>query len=258
MSAAITVGALGVGFSIFSGISSGNQAKRERALEQQELQQNQQIGDELKAEEAPYQAIVKQQTGELSSKALTPEAQMAQDALKARMGGISRNINEQAPLTGQGVAGGRQLSTQFAQAQGLAGIGLEDAVNKRSALGGWVNKGLEEPAWARVKSGANQAMAGAAGQWAAQDQAESKSAYGQAASGLANLAKLYNAPTASAQPAPDGGGGVGGASPDAPRAISNDTGWNYDPGTTSLQGMQRQDPFNPVVNPAWGQAANNN
>jgi hypothetical protein len=194
MSAALTVGAIGTGFSIYSGIQSGNQSKSERNAAQQQLQQNQAIANELKTEEAPAQAAINQQVGQLSSQNLTPGALMAEGQLKQQMANNSRNITANAAMTGEGVAGSRQLSDQFAQAQGIAGINLQDQVNKNAQLGGWIDRATAEPTWARVATGANSQAAGFDESIANQDRSASQSAYGQAAQGLSNLARMYNTP----------------------------------------------------------------
>ena len=191
MSAAAVAAGVGTAFSIYSGITGGSQAKRERQQAFEEWQNNQNIALQLKAQEAPAQAAIQKELGILQSSNLTPEAQMSQDRLNAEYGNIQRQISAQAPLTGEGVAGGRALTAKFAQAQGIAGINLEDEVNKRAQLAGWVDRAGQVPGWARVATGANADMAQQQNQWSNQDFAASGSAYGQAALGLRNLALLY-------------------------------------------------------------------
>jgi len=200
MSAMMVAGAVGTGFSIYSGISGGNAAKNAQRQAENDLAQNQQLAQQLKAQEAPTEAVEQQQIGELSSKNLTPQDQMAQDQFKNSMQQQQQQIQANSGLTGEGVAGSRALSNQFQQAQGIAGIGLQDAVNKRSQLGSWVDKASQEPAWARVASGANKDMANQQAQWSNQDATASGSAYGAAAKGLMGLAQMYNAPDPAGDP----------------------------------------------------------
>ena len=192
--------AVGVAASIYSGISSSNSAKKERALEQQEWQANQALATQETQREQPFQQAISNQVGVLQSQALTPEAQMAQDRFKADTSRTEQQIREAAPTTGAGVAGGRMLTAQFGQAQGIAGIGLQDAVNKRAALGGWVDKGMQVPGGVKMASGANADEANSQANWAKADMSAATSDYGQAAAGLYNLAKLYKS-----QPSPKQG-----------------------------------------------------
>jgi hypothetical protein len=191
MSAMIGVAAVGVGASIFSGISSGNAAKRERAAAEQQYQENQQIAQEVKQQEALPQAAEENLLGEYQSKNLTPEAQIATDRFKADSAQTQRNIQGNAGMTGQGVAGARALTTSFNTDEGLAGISLQDAVAKRQGTLQTAQALKQTPGWASLATGANTQMGNAQNQWASQDSDKSQSAYGQAATGLGNLAKLY-------------------------------------------------------------------
>lgn len=191
MSAMIGVAAVGVGASIFSGISSGNAAKRERAAAEQQYQENQQIAQEVKQQEAVPQAAEENLLGEYQSKNLTPEAQIATDRFKADSAQTQRNIQGNAGMTGQGVAGARALTTSFNTDEGLAGISLQDAVAKRQGTLQTAQALKQTPGWASLATGANTQMGNAQNQWASQDSDKSQSAYGQAATGLGNLAKLY-------------------------------------------------------------------
>ena len=191
MSAAIAVSAVGVGASLFTGISSGNAAKRERAAAEQAYQKNQQIAQEVKQQEALPQAAEENLLGEYQSKNLTPEAQIATDRFKANSAQTQRDIQGNAGMTGQGVAGARALTTSFNTDEGLAGISLQDAVAKRQGTLQTAQALKQTPGWAQLATGANTQMGNAQDQWSTQDKETSTSAYGQAAQGLGNLAKLY-------------------------------------------------------------------
>lgn len=185
------IGVAAVGASIFSGISSGNEAKRERAAAEQQYQNNQNIAQEVKQEEAPAQAAEQNLLGEYQSKNLTPEAQIATDRFKADTAQTQRSIQGNAGMTGQGVAGARALTTSFNTDEGLAGISLQDAVAKRQGTLQTAQALKQTPGWAQLATGANTQMGNAQDQWSNQDKKTSTSAYGQAAQGLGNLAKLY-------------------------------------------------------------------
>jgi hypothetical protein len=129
---------------------------------------------------------------------------MAQDQLKEQMRATQAGIAGNAPLTGQGVAGGRELTTAFNQAQGIAGINLQDQVNKRAGVLQTSQALKETPGWARLATGANAEQAGASDMWARQDSMAASSAYGNAFEGLRNLAKLYNPKPEQAAVAPTG------------------------------------------------------
>jgi hypothetical protein len=219
MSSALVVGAAGTAFSIYSGISSGNQAKRERADAQAAMARNAAIADQVKKQEQP--AIDAQQTllGQLQSQNLTPQAQMAQDQLKEQMRATQAGITANAPMTGEGVAGGRALTTSFNQAQGIAGINLQDQVNKRSGILATSQALKETPGWARLATGANADQASSADAWAQRDAGASASAYGNAFEGLRNLAKLYQPKPEQAAVAPTGVNAPGGLQPN-PGAVS--------------------------------------
>ena len=189
MSAAIAV--VGLGASIYSGISSGNAAKRERAAAEQAYQKNQQVAQEVKQQEALPQAAEENLLGEYQSKNLTPEAQIATDRFKANSAQTQRDIQGNAGMTGQGVAGARALTTSFNTDEGLAGISLQDAVAKRQGTLQTAQALKQTPGWAQLATGANTQMGNAQDQWSTQDKQTSTSAYGQAAQGLGNLAKLY-------------------------------------------------------------------
>ena len=188
---AIAVSAVGVGASLFTGISSGNAAKRERAAAEQAYQKNQQIAQEVKQQEALPQAAEENLLGEYQSKNLTPEAQIATDRFKANSAQTQRDIQGNAGMTGQGVAGARALTTSFNTDEGLAGISLQDAVAKRQGTLQTAQALKQTPGWAQLATGANTQMGNAQDQWSTQDKKTSTSAYGQAAQGLGNLAKLY-------------------------------------------------------------------
>jgi hypothetical protein len=207
MSAAAVAAGVGTAFSIYSGISGGKDAKRERAQAYEMWQRNQAIGEELKAQEAPTQDLIQRQLGVFQGTGLTPEGQRAQDRLGSEFAGIQRNILTQAPVTGDSIAGGRMLTSQFAKAQGIAGLNLEDQINKRAQLGQWTDRASRVPGWVGVQTGVNADMAGQMNQWSNQDSTASASAYGEAARGLANLAMLYRKPLQ----APSGGGNPGGS-----------------------------------------------
>ena len=191
MSAMMAVAAVGVGASIYSGISGSNASKRERAAAEQAYQRNQQIAQEVKQQEALPQAAEENLLGEYQSKNLTPEAQIATDRFKADTAQTQRNIQGNAGMTGQGVAGARALTTSFNTDEGLAGISLQDAVAKRQGTLQTAQALKQTPGWAQLATGANTQMGNAQDQWSTQDKQASTSAYGQAAQGLGNLAKLY-------------------------------------------------------------------
>jgi hypothetical protein len=191
MSAVIGVSAIGVGASIFGGISAGNAAKQEREQQLQMYQNNQAIAQQVKAQEQPAINAEQNLLGEYQSKNLTPESQIAQDQFKANTAQTQRDIQSNAPLTGQGVAGARALTTSFNTDEGLAGISLQDAVAKRQGTLQAAQALKQTPGWATLATGANTQSGNALGTWSNIDQSNSQSAYGQAAAGLGNLAKMY-------------------------------------------------------------------
>jgi hypothetical protein len=191
MSAAITA-AIGVGTSIYSGIKQGKAHDAANGRAEASLAANMGVANELKARDARLvDPVIEKQLAELQSSKITAAGQMGLDRFNAEMGNADRTIAEQAPMAGEGVTGGRQLTQQFRRAQGIAGINLEDRAKKETQLPGMLSIASRTPAWVGIATGANTQMAGFQENLANQAGQAQQSAYGAAAQGMMGLAKLY-------------------------------------------------------------------
>jgi len=207
MSAMLTVAAAGTAFSIYNGVQQGKAARAANAAALAAYQQNQAVANELKKRQQslvdrPLEAKIE----ELSGKKVTAAGQMALDRFNAEMSASDRAIAAQAPMTGEGVAGGRELTNRFRRAQGIAGINLEDQAQKNAQLGGYLSMAQQTPGWAQVASGANSQMGAYQQNQAMYAQGQEASAYGSAARGLSTLADMYASYYYA--PAPSSGGGA--------------------------------------------------
>lgn len=193
MSAALTAGIAGTGFSIINGLSSGKSADRANAQAMEAYAKNQAVAETLRErQQALVDTPLKQKIAEYQGAKVTPEGQQALNQFNDTMGTMDRQIQEQAPLAGEGVTGGRALTNQFRRAQGIAGINLQDSVNKSRGLQGYMQMAQQTPGWAQIATGANTQMGAFQQGQAQQALGEEQSSYAAAAAGLRGLADMYS------------------------------------------------------------------
>lgn len=229
MSAALTITAIGVGASVYSGVRAGQRQDAASSAAASALAANQGVAEELKKRQRSLVDIpLEQKIAELQGKKITASGQQALDRFNLDMAAADRAVQEQADLVGEGATGSRELTNRFRRAQGVAGINIQDQSRKESELGGFMQMAQQTPGWAQVATGSNTQQA-AFQQGLAQTAGEQEgSAYATAARGLGGLADLYAR------------GYRFGVNPDitqepAPTATTNP---NLDPGLTTLP--QRQ------------------
>lgn len=193
MSAALTAGIVGTGFSVFSGLSSGSAEKRARAQAEAQYRQNQEIAGELKTrQQALVDAPLKAKIAEYSGQGLTAGGQQAMDQFKYNVGNINRQIDANAGVAGPGLTGGRMLTSAFQTAQGQAGITQQDQIMKDNQLRGYLGMAQQTPGWAQVATGSNTQMGNFYQGQAEDSQRDEMSSYAAAAQGLKGLADLYS------------------------------------------------------------------
>jgi len=193
MSAALTAGIIGTGFSVISGLNAGKSADRANAQAMQAYAQNQAIAGELKTrQQALVDTPLAAKIAEYQGSKITPEGQQTLDRFNLEMGNADRQIMEQAPLAGEGATGGRLLTDQFRRAQGIAGINLQDAMVKDRGLQGYMQMAQQTPGWAQVATGANTQMGSFQQGQAKEALGEEQSSYASAAAGLRGLADMYS------------------------------------------------------------------
>jgi hypothetical protein len=193
MSAALTAGIVGTGFSVFSGLSSSKASKRALAQAEEQYRNNQAIASELKTrQQALVDAPLKQKIEEYSSRGLTTEGQQAMDKYRYDVGNINRQIQSQAGTVGEGLTGGRALNAAFQSSLGEAGIAQNDTINKNRQLQGYIGMAQQTPGWANLATNANTQMGNFYQGQAEENRADAKSAYASAAQGLAGLANMYS------------------------------------------------------------------
>lgn len=186
-------GIIGTGASLFSGMSQGDAAKKARADAMEMFRRNQQVAESLKTrQEAMVDRPLREKLQELQSSNLTAEGQQGLNRFNEGASQVERQINENAPQTGYGVAGARALNAKFQRASGIAGIHLDDQARKDREIGGFIGMGQQTPGWAQIAAGSNTQMGNYQANLAEQGTQASNSSYGAAAQGLTNLAMLYS------------------------------------------------------------------
>jgi hypothetical protein len=192
MSSLIVISAVGVAASAYSANEQGKRADKANNQALAAYAANQGVASELKQRQ---QRLVDQplekRLAELNATGLTPEGQLAQDQLVNQTGLISRQIDQNAPLAGEGVTGARQLTNQFRQAQGLATLGLQDTVNKNREKTGLMEFAAQTPGWANVATGANTQVGGYEERLAGEAASAEQSDWAAAAQGMQNIGSAY-------------------------------------------------------------------
>lgn len=192
MSSAITAAAIGTVGSIYSGQQAGKRADQARSDASAATQNILNISDELKTRQQNLvDKPLEQKIAELQGSKITASGQQSLDRFNYDMANADRNIQEQASMAGEGVTGGRELTQQFRKASGIAGINLQDTVNKNAQLGNYMQLAQQTPGWVGVAENAYGKQASQAENQQAINMGQEQSAYGAAAKGLTSLADMY-------------------------------------------------------------------
>ena len=192
MSATTAAAVVGMGVSIYGASQSGKAGDTAQAAEMGAYGANTGIANELRARQIglvdkPLEAKI----AELQGSKITAAGQQGMDRFNYEMGNADRAIQEQAPIAGEGVTGSRELSQQFRKAQGVAGINIQDKVNKNAELGNYLNLAQQTPGWAQIGANANINTGNAYQNQAMMGYGNEASSYATAAKGLSTLADMY-------------------------------------------------------------------
>jgi hypothetical protein len=194
MSSAITIAAVGVAASAYSANQAKKRAEKAASAGEAAYADSQGVARELKLrQETLVDPVLKAKIAEFQGRGLTTAGQMSQDRFSAEMAVSDKKIQEDAPLAGEGVTGGRQLTQSFRRAQGLAGINLVDQASKDARLGSYLGMAQQAPAWAGSQQNANTQMGAFQTGLLEQANREEQSAYASAAQGLGAMSKAYAA-----------------------------------------------------------------
>ena len=192
MSATTAAAVVGMGVSIYGASQSGKAGDVAQQNQMGTYGANQGIANELKTRQIglvdkPLEAKI----AELQGSKITAAGQQGLDRFNYEMSNADRAIQEQAPMAGEGVTGSRELSQQFRKAQGVAGINLQDRVNKNAELGDYMNLAQRVPGWANLAANTNVNAGDAYERQAAANFGNENSSYATAAKGLSTLANMY-------------------------------------------------------------------
>lgn len=191
MSAVTAAALVGMGVSLYSGYSQDKEKKAAEERAAGAIGGTGEITKELKARQALVDKTIAAKLAELQGQGPTTAGQQALTQFKFNMGKIGKDIQEEAPMVGEGVTGSRELSRKFQEASGIANINLQDVARKEQQIPAYLGIASQTPAWAGVGIQTNRDIANLEANKAAQAEAGSQSSYASAARGMQALAAQY-------------------------------------------------------------------
>ncbi len=187
-----TISALGSAASLVSGFNSSSLAEDQLEFAKQQFALNQQIGGELKDRwNRLVEPILESQMAEAKSKNLTQAGREATESLTQGIGKLKTKVTQAVDDSGGALTDARLLNLDLNQAKGVAGIRLSDETTKRETLGNLMTFASQTPSWASVMTGANNQMGQFSANLGFQSQQAAASAYGAAAEGISDLARMW-------------------------------------------------------------------